>query len=98
MPFEPIRRILPQAIQSAGISRQVTSARVIEEAGQALVRLWGEEKAAYIQIISFQEGILKCKALAPVAMQELKVWEVRFQNEINRVLGSRAIMSIRVVL
>lgn len=92
MTFQPIRRILPHAIHGAGISRQVTAARVIEEAARSINALWGEEKAAYIQFISFAEGVLKLHATAPAALQEFKREEIAFQNELNRRLGSRVVL------
>ena len=98
MPFEPIRKVLPQAIRSAGIHRQVTAARVIEEAQGALRRLWGEERAEYAKSVSFKEGLLKIEAMAPVASQELKLTSVRIQNEINRALGSKIVQQIQVVM
>ena len=97
MPFEPIRRILPKAIQSAGISRQVNAARVIEEATGLIKNLWGEEKAAYVHIVSFSDGVLKIRALASVALQELRVWEIRIQNELNRSLGTSVVNRLQLV-
>ena len=94
MPFEPIRRILPRAIQDAGLTRQVTAARIIQTAQEAVLALWGEEKAAYVHVVSFHEGTLKMAATAPAALQELKVSEVRWQNEINRRLGSKVVHKI----
>ena len=91
MPFEPIRRILPRAIQDAGISRQVTAARIIEETQDVIRALWGDEKARYVEVVSFHEGVLKIAATAPAALQELKIWEVRLQNEINRRLGYKVV-------
>lgn len=91
MPLEPIRRILPHAVRSAGISEQVTAARVIYEAEQALLRVWGAEKAVYIRVISFQEGTLKLGSSSGAALQELKTQHVRIQNEINRALGTKTI-------
>jgi len=94
MPLEPIRRILPQAVRSAGISEQVTAARVVYETEQVMIRLWGAEKAQYLQVISFQGGTLKLGSSSGAALQELKMQSVRFQNEINRVLGTKTIHCI----
>ncbi len=97
MAFQSIRRILPGAIRSAGITRQVTAARVIEVARQSVVRLWGEERAAYVEPLAFQEGELKIAGLAPAALQELEVDRVRIQNEINRALDAKAVHRLRFV-
>jgi len=94
MPFEPIRRILPRAIQNAGISRQVTASRIIESAGETVNALWGEEKAAFVRAVSFHDGILKLVATSPAALQELRLWDVRLQNELNRRIGSKVVQKI----
>ncbi len=98
MPLEPIRRFLPQAIKSAGISRPVMTARVLHEAKQVVHNLWGEEKAAYVEVISFSEGTLKIGSRAPAGLQELKMQTIPIQNEINRVLGSKVIKKMLFVL
>ncbi|MBP6944548.1 DUF721 domain-containing protein [Patescibacteria group bacterium] len=97
MSLEPIRRFLPRAIQTAGIAEQVTAARVLFEAKQSLVRLWGEEKAAYVEMVSFAEGTLKIASRAGAALQELKMQTVRFQNDVNRVLGGKVVKKILLV-
>ena len=96
MSFEPIRRILPKAIHNAGITRQVTAVRILDEAGAVVRAFWGEEKAAFIEVVSFHEGVLKINATAPVALQELKLWEVRIQNELNRRLGSKVVRQLKI--
>lgn len=97
MTFQSIRKIIPTTIQKAGITRQVTAVRVLEVARESITRLWGEEKAAFVQPVSFAEGTLKLAARAPAAAQELRVWETRLQNEINRALGSRVVVTLRFV-
>jgi hypothetical protein len=94
MSFLPIRRILPKAIQAAGIQQQVTSVRVLAEASSALQRLWGEERSMYAHPVSFHDGVLKIEATAPAALQELRVTELRLQNELNRLLGSKTVHRI----
>ena len=98
MAFEAIRKILPASIQHAGISRQITAVRVVEETEAAIKRLWGEEKAAYARVVSFKDGVIKIMALAPVALQELKISTMMIQNEVNRVLGKKVVERIQGVL
>jgi len=98
MSFQSIGKILPQAIQQAGIGRQVTAARVVQEAQEAIRRLWGEERANYINIVSFKDGMIKIVATAPAAAQEIKSAAVQLQNEVNRALGSKIIQQIQVVM
>lgn len=95
MAFQPIRKILPSALQSAGIAQQVNTARVVQIAQETFQRLWGEEKVATISIVSFQQGVLTIRTSSPGAQQEIRVEQVRLQNEINRGVGSRKVLSIR---
>ena len=95
MSFQPIRKILPHVLQSAGIAQQVTAARVIYLAQDTFVRLWGEEKATFLSIVSFQEGILTVRTSSPGAQQEIRVNQVKLQNEINHRIGTRKVFSIR---
>lgn len=94
MAFQPIRRILPDSIRKAGIDEQMSSVRVIQVAQSTLEKLWGEEKANYIEWVSFKEGTLKIRSHAPAALQELRLWEVRLLNELNRTLGMKKVIKI----
>ncbi len=97
MSFEPIKRILPIAIRMAGIGRQVTAVRVVETAKETLVALWGEEKAAFVEPLSFSGGTLRISTGSGSALQELKLWEIRLLNEINRRLGSKSVVALQFV-
>ncbi len=96
MPFQPIGSILSRAIRKAGITEQVTAAQVLEETKKTLQRLWGEEKAAWIEPLSFREGLLRVRSLSAAATQEWKMTEIRILNEVNRVLGSRIVQRTSV--
>lgn len=94
MAFQSIRRVLPEAIRKAGIEEQVSAVRVLSLAKDSLERFWGAEKAAYIEWVSYKAGVLKIVAHAPAARQELKAWEVRLLNELNRQLGAKRVTKI----
>lgn len=97
MPFEPIRRIIPKAIQEANIAPQLNAVRVLEVFQQVLVGLWGEEKAGFITPISFQQGELKVKGTAAAALQELRTYLPQILNELNRGLGQRVVRKIKLM-
>ncbi len=97
MSFEPIKRILPQSIRSAGISKQIEAVRVLSVAQDTVKALWGDERASFVECVSFANGELKIRARAPAALQELRIWDVRIRNEINRALGSKIILSLKPV-
>ncbi len=94
MAFQPIRRILPDAIRQAGIDEQVSSVRILSLAAQTLEQFWGAEKANYVEWVSYKDGVLRAKALAPAAAQELRSWEVRLLNELNRALRAKKVTKI----
>lgn len=97
MAFQPIRRILPGAVQKAGISRQVEATRVLEIAKECLARLWDDQRAAHVEAVSFAEGELRLLSRQPAAVQELRMWDVRLRNEINRQLGGKVVHTLRIM-
>lgn len=96
MGFQSIKRILPTAIQKSGIAKQVTAVRVVEEASRVLVAFWGEERAAFVHVVSFKDGTLSIHSGSSVATQELQVWRARLQNEINRRLEAKTVQTITI--
>lgn len=96
MSFQSIKRLIPQAIRSHGISKQIQSRQVLEASIAVLKRLWGEEKVKYILPLSFREGTLKLESVSGPAMQQLKVDQIRFLNELNRQLGERVVLNLEI--
>lgn len=94
MAFDSIRKILPSVVRGRGIAPQLQTRRVLEEAMTVLRSLWGEERAALVQPVSFHEGVLKLSSSSAGAMQEMRVHHVAILNEINRKLGERLVRSI----
>jgi hypothetical protein len=97
MSFQSLRRIIPTAIQKAGIGERVQAARVLQEVPLALTRVWGPEKAALITPISFQMGTVKVRASSPLVGQALEMSVVSFMNEMNRGLGARVVHRVLVI-
>lgn len=91
MAFQPIRRILPEAIRKAGIDEQISSVQILTLAKDTLQKFWGPEKAQYIEWVSYKDGVIRLRSHAPAARQELRAWEVRFLNELNRALGRKKV-------
>ncbi len=98
MSFKSISRIQSESLAKyAGLRRNVDAVRVLDAARKALEGLWGADRAAYARPVSFRDGELKLGASVSVVVGELKREEVRLMNEINRMLGARAVRSIKVV-
>ena len=94
MPFEPIRRILPQAIRQAGIQKQVTAVNVVELAQTTMLALWGAEQAGLLYVRGFSAGELRIETTSPSASQHLRIESIRLQNELNRRLGKKEVTKI----
>lgn len=97
MAFQSIKRILPGAIRDAGLEEQVTSIQVLQTAEIVLKRYWGEERAAFVAMRSYNQGVLRLETHTPAAAQEIKAMEVRFMNEINRSLGAKKIIKVQCI-
>ncbi|KAA0206582.1 DUF721 domain-containing protein [Candidatus Uhrbacteria bacterium] len=98
MTFKPLSRIQSESLAKyAGLRRNVDAVRVMEASRKALEGLWGADRAAYMRPVSFKDGELKLAASASVVVGELKHEEVRLMNEVNRMIGSRVVRSIKVV-
>lgn len=94
--FQSIKRIIPQSIQASGIESQVSAAVVTTEAKKCLERLWGVEKASYVEPISFASGTLIVRMTSTSAAQMFRMIETSWINEINRVIGQRKVMKIQI--
>lgn len=98
MGFQKLGGIQSESLQKFGnLRRNVNAVRVIEAAKTVLVALWGEEKAAMVRGVSFQEGELKLAASASIVVGELKMIETRLCNEVNRGLGTRVVLKLKII-
>jgi len=70
---------------------------VIEVTRECLAGLWGEEKAKHVDPVSFAGGELRLLSRVPAAVQELRMWDVRLRNEINRKLGGKIVHALRIM-
>lgn len=92
-----MRNILAQRMQAATpLSAELRIARIFEAWNRILAKLWGEERAAFITIISFKDGVLKVSTSAPAAKQQLQLEQIKLINEVNRQLGAKAVIRLSV--
>lgn len=96
MPFQPIKKFLPGAIARAGLDTEVSAVRVVEIAQDDLRRLWGEERAAHVTVVSFSGGHLNVRTATPSAAHMIRSMKDAWMNGINRELGERRVRDIRI--
>ncbi len=96
MSFQPIRKLLGGVVANHGLSQQIVARKVLELVPSVLPQLWDPDRAKYISVVSFREGVLKLESISAVALQQLHLDETRFMNELNRQLGERIVRRIEV--
>ncbi|MDD5438417.1 MAG: DciA family protein [Patescibacteria group bacterium] len=96
MAWESLKSIMPKAIKEAGIKDKMTSVKVLESSARILKARWGEEKAGLVEFISFTQGTLKARTSSPGAMQTLRVEQISFLNDLNRLLGEKAVKQLDI--
>lgn len=96
MPFQSMKRMIPATLQRLGIDATVSATRILEEAKTALIRVWGEDCAACAQIVSFADGELVIRVTPSSAIAALHTVTVPWMNEVNRALGERKVLRIRI--
>ncbi len=93
-----MRNILAQKMRSsAPQSSELRIARIFEAWGRILGKLWGEERAALVTLVSFKDGVLKASTTSPAAKQQLGLEQTRLLNEVNRQLGEKAVQKLLIV-
>ena len=89
-----MKRIIPATLKRLGIDATVSVTRVLEESKTALIRIWGEDRAACVEMVSFADGELVIHVTSSSALAMLRTVTVPWINEINRVLGERRVLRI----
>lgn len=97
MGFQSIGGLLPKAIESSSAHReQFLVARVVHLAGEAVQRLWPDERASYVKVASFARGELIFDTSSGAAAQQLRLQAMWLQNALNHELGAKVIVKITV--
>lgn len=96
MAFQSIKRVLPSVVQLHGLTKQVQAHQVIASAQLVLRGLWGEERSKYVTPCSFREGTLKLETTSAAALQQLRVDQIKFMNELNRQLSARIVLRLEL--
>jgi len=94
MGFESLRHIVTRTVRNPKTAHDLQVARIFDATKVVLSKLWGEERAAYITVVSFKEGALKCETSSPSAKQLFGTDVPRLRNEINRQLGDGIVKTI----
>ena len=84
--FHDLKHLIANAVQRAGVSRQVEAASVVE----LFNRLAREAKAVYVR-----NNILTVECGSSLIMQELRYREPEIIQAINQQAGGRAVEKIR---
>jgi len=94
----PLRNLLGDAINRAGIGRQVVANRVVSEFDKICRELYGEDTCREISHVAYRNKVLELKCRRSVVAQNLQFNKMRLANEINHVFKKRVIDDIKITV
>jgi hypothetical protein len=83
-------------VRNPQTSKDLQVARIFNIVHTVLQKFWGEERAAFITVVSFADGSLKCTTASPSAKQQMTLDMLRIKNEVNRQLGDQIVKFITI--
>jgi hypothetical protein len=95
--FQGLGGLVDDSIKRAGISRQVESSLVVEEANRIIKRLFGPKKAERIMAAWVKDKILTIACLNSSASQEANLFERAIINQVNNKFEKEVINDIRYI-
>jgi len=98
MPIIPLKNLLGDAVNRAGIGRGVVAATVVEEFNKICRELYGAETCQMIDHVSFRDGVIRLKCREAVVAQNLRVNKMRLINELNQSLKKKSIKDIQIII
>lgn len=87
--------ILKGRTRQTPVLRGAISAMTVEKANQILVGLFGEQIIDIARAVYVKNNILTIACLSSSATQEIKLYEAKIIDEINKKIGSGGIEKIR---
>jgi len=94
----PLRNLLNDAINRAGISRQVVANQVVEEFDKICKELYGSETCREITHVTYRNKIIEIKCRQSVVAQNLQFNKMRLINELNHVFKNKVVDDIRIMV
>ncbi|MFA5076394.1 MAG: DUF721 domain-containing protein [Patescibacteria group bacterium] len=93
--MESIKRILPQVIKKAGISRQVEAVLVLEAFSVVVKKILGENVTKRIKPLHLKNRTLTVACLSSVLAQELQLNQQQVIQAINRKFSQTVVEKLR---
>lgn len=94
----PLRNLLGDAINRAGIGRQVVANQVVAEFDKICVELYGDDTCREISHVAYRDRVLEIKCRRSVVAQNLQFNKMRMVNELNHVFKKRIIDDIKITV
>ncbi|PIT93771.1 hypothetical protein COU00_02560 [Candidatus Falkowbacteria bacterium CG10_big_fil_rev_8_21_14_0_10_43_11] len=93
--FHDLKNLIFNAIQRAGVSRQVEAATVVELFNKLAPEILGEAISRSAKAIYIRNNILTVECASSLIMQELRYREPEIIQAINKQAGGQAVEKIR---
>ena len=95
--FEGLSNLIDDSIKRAGISRQVESSLIVEEANKIILKLFGPKKAEKIRAAWVKDKVLIIACITSSASQEANLFERAIINNINNAFEKEVVCEIRYI-
>ena len=95
MSFTPIKNLLDQSIQRAGVKDDVDASLAVDAAQKIFQELLGEEIAKTMKPLYVKRGVLTVSCASSVAAQELKLHEHEIIKKLKERLGKTMVERLR---
>lgn len=93
--MQPLASIIKARSSQSPLMRGVLASLIVEKANGALIELLGEKSVDCARAVYFKNHILTVACLSSVAAQEIKLYEAKIIDEINRQVGRAMVAKIR---
>jgi predicted nucleic acid-binding Zn ribbon protein len=95
--FHDLKNLIFNAVQRAGISRQVEAANVVELFDRLAPELLGEAIAKGAKAAYVRNNILTIECVSSLIAQEVRYREQDIIKELNKKAGGQAVEKIRYI-
>ncbi|PIR92046.1 hypothetical protein COU01_03845 [Candidatus Falkowbacteria bacterium CG10_big_fil_rev_8_21_14_0_10_44_15] len=95
--FHDLKHLIANAVQRAGVSRQVEAASVVELFNRLAPEMLGKTIAREAKAVYVRNNILTVECGSSLIMQELRYREPKIIQAINQQAGGRAVEKIRFI-
>jgi len=94
----PLKNLLPESIQKAGIAKQVGAAVVCNEFDKIMLEIFGDKVKNKVKAQYVKNGTLTVAVLSSVWGQEIKLHEQEILEKLRQKVGENKVERLRFLV